>query len=120
MVDQRLVGDVDLLALEEGRYRNDDRELLMLAAEVVGHGQDRAVTVAHQDHLGCLVEKPGVGLGDVEAAEGFRPHREQGQHEEEDRNHATHQTLLSSEGLVTETRVGTGLVVPAIGVVLQR
>ena len=57
-------------ALENGRHRDHDRELLRVALEVVGHGEDGAVAVAHQHHLGGLVEELGVGLGHVEAAEG--------------------------------------------------
>ena len=69
MIEERPLGDVDLLALEEGGDGDDDGELFRIALEVVGHGEDRAVAVAHQDHLGGLVEQLGVGLGDVEAAE---------------------------------------------------
>ena len=39
---------------------------------VVGHGDDGVVAVAGQHHLRGLVEEFGVGLGDVEAAEGLR------------------------------------------------
>ena len=74
---QRAVADVDLLALEHRRDRHDQRELLELALVVVGHGEHGAVAVAHQHHLRGLVEQLGVGLGDVEAAEGERRSRHQ-------------------------------------------
>ena len=71
VVEERPLADVDLLALEERRHRDDDGELLGIALEVVRHREDGAVAVAHQDHLRGLVEELGVGLGDVEAAEGL-------------------------------------------------
>ena len=72
VIDQRLLADVDLLALEQRRHRNHDGELLRLALEVVRHRHHGAIAVAHQHDLRGLVEQLGVGLGDVEAAEAER------------------------------------------------
>ena len=77
MVDEGLVADVDLLALQHRRHRNDDGKLLRVAPEVVGHRQHRAIAVAHQHHLGGAVEQLRVGARDVEAAEGGKRIREQ-------------------------------------------
>ena len=51
MVDERLVSYVDLSALEDGRHRNDDRELLRIALEVIRHRQNGSVLVAHEHDL---------------------------------------------------------------------
>ena len=69
MVEQRLLTDVNLILLQNRRHRNDDRELLRIALEVVGHRQHRAVLVTNEDDLRRLVVKLGISLGDVEAAE---------------------------------------------------
>jgi hypothetical protein len=69
MVDERLVADVNLLALQHRRHRNDDRKLLGIATEVIRHRQHRAIAVAHQHDLRGAVEQLRVGARDVEAAE---------------------------------------------------
>ena len=69
VIDERLLGDVDLIARDEGRDGNHDGELFRIAFEVVGHRQHRAIAVAHEDDLGRLIEDRRVGTGDVEAAE---------------------------------------------------
>ncbi len=51
MVDDGLVTDVDLTALDEGRYRNDDREVFHVALEVVRHRYYGALAVAHEHDL---------------------------------------------------------------------
>ena len=71
-LEQRLVADMDLLAFEHLGHGNDQRELPWIALVVVEHADHGALAVAHQDDLGGLVEQPGVGLADVEAAEGMR------------------------------------------------
>ena len=38
-------------------------------ARIQTEGHDGAITVANEDHLGSLVKKLRIGLGDVEAAE---------------------------------------------------
>ena len=83
VIDQRLVADVDLLLLEEGRHRNDDGELLEVALEVVGHRQDGAVAVADQGDLRGAVKELGVRLGHVEPAEPEGGGRREQQGEEE-------------------------------------
>ena len=70
MLDDRPLAHVDLPLLEEGGHGHDDGELLGIALEVVGHGEHGLILVPRQDNLRCLVEQLGVGLGDVEAAEG--------------------------------------------------
>ena len=70
MIDQGLVGDVDLPAGEKGGDGDDDGKLFQIALEVVRHGEDGVIFVAHQNDLGGLIEQLGVRLGDVEAAEG--------------------------------------------------
>ena len=75
MLHQRRLGDVDLLAGDRGRHRDHHGELARIAAEVVGHRDHRAVAVADQHHLRGFVEERGVGLGDVEAAEGVGARR---------------------------------------------
>ena len=70
MIEEGPLGDVDLAAFEKSGDGDDDGELFQFALEVVRHGEDGAVAVAHQDHLRGLIEQLGVGLGDVEAAEG--------------------------------------------------
>ena len=85
VIDERLVADVDLLALQERRHRNDDGELLQVALEVVGHRHHRAIAVAHQHDLRGLVEQLGVGLGDVEAAEAEQRRRRPGDQRRERR-----------------------------------
>jgi hypothetical protein len=69
MIDQRPLGDVDLLARDERRHGNDDGEFLRRALEVAGHRQHRAVAVAREHDLRRAVEQRRVGLRDVEAAE---------------------------------------------------
>ena len=98
VVEQGLLGDMDLLLLQEGRDRDDDGELLRIAFEVVRHGEDRAVAVASQYYLRGLVEQAGVRLGDVEAAEAesCTGGRRQGGKGEEGDQQAFHPKLLSS------------------------
>ena len=69
MIDRLHVDDADLLAFDEGRHRNDQREFLRLALVIARHGDGGGVAVAGQHHLGGFVEQLGVRLGDVEAAE---------------------------------------------------
>ena len=70
VIDQGLVSNVDLPALDEGGYRDDHRELLWVAPKIVGHGDDGFVIVSDQDHLRGFVEELRVGLGHVESAKG--------------------------------------------------
>ena len=68
MVDQFHVADVDLVTSEDRGNRYHHGELGWVAPEVVGHRHDGPITIPDEDDLGRLVEKLGVGLGDVEAA----------------------------------------------------
>ena len=70
MVDQPRIGDIDLLFFRHVHHRNDHREFLDIAAEIRGHGDDRAVPIAHQRHLGGVIEEICIRLGDKEAAKG--------------------------------------------------
>ncbi len=72
MIDNRVLGHMDLLALKHGRGRDHHGEILGLALEVVDHGDDGAVAVAHHHHLGRLVEELSIALGNEKAAEGER------------------------------------------------
>ena len=72
VIDQLVVGDVDLRLGDDRRHGHDQRELLGVAGVVRRHGDDRAFVLAGDDDLGRLVEQFAVGLGDVEAAEGVR------------------------------------------------
>ena len=80
MIDERIVGHMDLLPLDERRYGNHHRELFRLASKVVDHGDDGLVAVPDENDLRRLVEELDVGFGDVEAAKGSdrwtRPQRE--------------------------------------------
>jgi len=69
VLDDGAVGDPDLPLLEHRRHRHHDRELLGVAAEVVGHRDDGLAIVTGQDHLRGLVEQLRVGLGHVEPTE---------------------------------------------------
>ncbi len=57
MVDGLHLDHADLLALDEGRHRDDDGEFLRLAFVVARHGDGGGVAVARQHHLGGLVEQ---------------------------------------------------------------
>ncbi len=70
VVDRGRLDHADLLALDETRHRDHDGEFLRLALVVARHRDGGLGAVAGQDDLGGLVEQLGVGLGDVEAAEG--------------------------------------------------
>src|SRR5262249_55961175 len=72
MLENRAIADVDLLALEYGRDRHDDGELLQVSAEVVGHREHGLVVATDEHDLRRLVEELRVRLRDVEAAEGER------------------------------------------------
>ena len=52
MIDQRVLGDVDLAALEHARHRHHERELLQGALIVVDHGDHGLAVVADEDDLG--------------------------------------------------------------------
>ena len=79
MIEQGGVGHVDLVLGEHGGDRDHDGELPGLAAEIVRHGHDSAVLVAHQHHPRGAIEELGVTARDVESAEATglrRPQRE--------------------------------------------
>jgi hypothetical protein len=69
MIDRLHGDDPDLLALDEGRHRNDERELLRRALVVARHGDRRGLAVAGEHDLGGPVEQLGVGTRHVEPAE---------------------------------------------------
>src|SRR5262249_34054576 len=96
MIDDRLLADVNLLALEERRHRDHDCEFFQVPLEVVRHRHHRAVAVADQHHLRGLVEQLRVGLRDVEAAEAEdRRRRPRGDREKRDTEpHSFHDLLL--------------------------
>ena len=93
MIDERLVGDVDLSALDFRRHRNDHGEVARLALKIVGHRHHGAVAVADDDDLRGAVENLRVALGDVEAAEGVCLRRGE-QREDEDEAPFRHDHLL--------------------------
>ncbi len=66
------VSDLDLLFSQDGGDRYDHGKILHLTPVVVGHGEDGAGPVAGDDHLGALVEKRGIRLGNIKATEGQR------------------------------------------------
>ncbi len=51
MIDECLVGNVDLFALDERRYRDDDSKVLDVTLKVVCHGDDGSIAVANEDDL---------------------------------------------------------------------
>jgi hypothetical protein len=69
VVDERPIADVNLLAPQERRHRNDDGEFLQRSLKIVGHRHHRSVAVANENDLRGLVEQFRIGLSDVEAAE---------------------------------------------------
>ena len=68
VLDERAVGDVDLLPFDEGRHRDDNREVLDIAAEIVCHCHNGTVLVADDHHLRGAVKKAGIGASDIKAA----------------------------------------------------
>jgi hypothetical protein len=91
VLDQRTIAHANLTLLEHRGDRHDDRELLRVAFEVVGHCDDGLVVVTHEHDLGGLVEQPGVRLGDVEAAE--REHRGRRERDDEHTGHERDQVF---------------------------
>ncbi len=65
------VTDVDLLPLDHGWHRHDDRKVLDLAFEIIRHRDDGPVFVADEHNLGRLVKKAGVGARHIETAKGL-------------------------------------------------
>ena len=51
MFDQRVVGNIDLLALDEGRYRNHHGEVFDGTLEVIRHRDNGTIAVAHKHDL---------------------------------------------------------------------
>ncbi len=97
MLDERAIADPDLSLLEDRRHRHHDGELPGVALEVVGHGDDRLVLVADQNHLRGLVEELRIGLGHVESAERQYRGRREGDHEHRghEYRHELHASFLS-------------------------
>ena len=97
MLDQGSIADPDLPLLEDGRHRHHDGELLGVALEIIGHGDDGLVLVADQHHLRGVVEQFRVGLGHVESAEGQDGRRREGddEHCSHENRHWLHTRFLS-------------------------
>ena len=68
MIQQGLLTHVNLFSGQKSRHGNDHGKFLGVAFEIAGHGEDRAVLVAYDDHLRSLVEEPDVPLRNIEAA----------------------------------------------------
>ena len=69
MFEKGLVGDMDLSLLQNHGHRNHDREFFRIASKVVGHREDRSISLTYEHDLRGFVEQLGVSLGHVEAAE---------------------------------------------------
>ena len=99
MIDERIVGHMDLLSLDERRYGNHHRELFRLASKVVDHGDDGLVAVPDENDLRRLVEELDICFRDVEAAKGSdgwpRPHESAGERCPEQCHGTFHAKLLS-------------------------
>ena len=70
MVDRRGVDDADLLALDEARHGDDQREFLRVALIVAAHRDGGLVAVAGQHDLRGGVEELRIRLRDIKAAKG--------------------------------------------------
>ena len=70
MIDESLVGDVNLSARDQRRDRDDHSEITRLATEIVGHGHDRAIGIADEDDLRRAIENLRVAFGHIETAKG--------------------------------------------------
>ena len=51
MLNNGTIADVDLFTLDHRRDRYDDRKVLGLAFEIVGHRDDRPVLVTYENDL---------------------------------------------------------------------
>ena len=96
MIDRRFVGDANLSALQNRRHRNDEREVFRFAFEVARHREDRAVLIAHEHDLRCVVEQLGVAARYVEAAERVRIRSNECESEGDDGNVSKHDEVLHS------------------------
>src|SRR6266851_3558504 len=79
--EQLAIADVDLVAGEHARNRDDERELGQRTLVVVAHGEHGPVAVADQRDLRGLVEELRVRLAHEEPAEGVGPRGGGGQGE---------------------------------------
>ena len=83
MVDEPTFCHVNLLARQQHRHRNHDREITHVALEVVRHGHDRAPALMGEHDLGRVIEQFGRRAGHIETAEGIRGLLDQQQHAEQ-------------------------------------
>ena len=69
MIDQRVLTDMNLILLQDGRNRNDHCKILGVALEIISQRQNCSVVIPNHHHFGGLIENLGVGFSHIETAE---------------------------------------------------